>query len=75
MDRMAEEKEKELGRGWTSAFWLRTEHTECFDDITVYTVEVPVSEHKKVQVKEAKKMEIDNLKKYEVFEEVDDTGQ
>ena len=43
-----------------SAFWLRT---ECFDDITVYMVEVLVSEHKKVEVKETKDTEIENLKR------------
>ena len=48
---------------------------ECFEDITVYTVEVPVAEHKKTEVVEAKEKETENLKKYKVFEEVEDTGQ
>ena len=41
----------------------------------IYTVEVPVREHKKPQVIEAKQKEIDNLENYGVFEEVEDEGQ
>ena len=44
------------------------ENTECYDDIAVYTVEVPVREHKKVEVTEAKDKELENLMKYDVFE-------
>ena len=50
---------------------MRTENTECFDDIT----EVPMAEHKRMKVEEANEKEIENLKKYEVFEEVEDTSQ
>ena len=38
---------RELERDKTSTFWLRMENTECYDDIAVYVVEVPVAEHKK----------------------------
>ena len=41
----------------------------------IYTVEVPVREHKRPEVIEAKQKEIENLEKYEVFEEVEDEGQ
>ena len=54
---------------------MQVENSECFDDITIYTVEVPVREHKKPEVIEAKAKEIENLKKYGVFEEVEDEGQ
>ena len=66
---------RELERDKTSTFWLRMENTECYDDIAVYTVEVPVSEHKKVEVMEAKEKELENLTKYKVFEEVENDGQ
>ena len=51
------------------------ENSECFDEMTIYTVEVPVREHKKLEVIEAKHKEIENLEKYGVFEEVEDEGQ
>ena len=54
---------------------MKVENTECFDDILIYTVEVPVREHKTPEVIEAKQKEIENLEKYEVFEEVKYEGQ
>ena len=66
---------RELERDKTSTFWLQMENTECFNDVTVYAVEVPVAEHKKPEVMEAKEKELENLAKYEVFEEVEDAGQ
>ena len=41
----------------------------------IFTVEVPVSEHKRPEVKEAKIKEIKNLEDYETFELVEDIGQ
>ena len=66
---------RELERDRTSTFWLKMENTECYDNIAVYVVEVPVAEHKKVEVVEAKEKELENLTKYRVFEEVEDNGQ
>ena len=40
---------------------MRLEKHECFDDISVFTVEVPVREHKAPEVIEAKDNEIKNL--------------
>ena len=37
------------------------DNLECFDEMTIYTVEVPVREHKKPEVIEAKQKEIENL--------------
>ena len=54
---------------------MKVENAECFDEMTIYIVEVPVKEHKKPEVIEAKQREIENLEKYEVFEEVEDVGQ
>ena len=54
---------------------MQVESSECFDELTIYTVEVLVREHKKPEVIEAKQKEIENLEKYEVFEEVEDEGQ
>ena len=69
---MAAVERRELERDKVSAFWLKMENTECYDDMAVYTVEVPVTEHKKVEVIEAKERELENLTKYGVFEEIDD---
>ena len=45
---------RELERDKTATFWLQMENTECFDEITVFAVEIPVSEHKVLEVVEAK---------------------
>ena len=66
---------RELERDQVSTFWLRMENGECYDNIAVHVVEVPVAEHKKVEVVEAKEKELENLMKYGVFEEVEDKGQ
>ena len=66
---------RELERDRISTFWMRMENTECYDDIVIYTVEVPVREHKKVEVIEAKDKELENLMKYNVFDEVNNEGQ
>ena len=39
------------------------ENSECFDEMNIYKVEVPVKEHKKPKVIEAKQKEIENLEK------------
>ena len=66
---------RELERDRTSTFWLQMENTECFNDVTVFAVEIPVAEHKEPEVIEAKEKELENLTKYDVFEEVEDSGQ
>ena len=64
---MTEEERQELERDQIATFWMKLENHECFDDISVYTVEVPVREHKTPEVIEAKENEIKNLEKYGVF--------
>ena len=66
---------RELERDQISTFWMKVENTECFDDVAVYTVEVPTKEHRKPEVIEAKEKDIETLEKYRVFEEVGDRGQ
>lgn len=51
------------------------ENAECFNSVAIYTIEVPVKEHKRPEVIEAQEKEIENLEKYGVFEEVEDEGQ
>ena len=46
-----------------------------FNDLAIYTEELPLSEHGRPEVKLAKKGEIQNLMDYDVFEEVPDVGQ
>ena len=64
-----------MRRDEISTFWMQVENSECFDEITIYTVEVPVREHKSPEVIDAKQKEIENLEKYGVFEEVEDEAQ
>ena len=66
---------KELEKEQIATFWLQIENTECFDDVSIDTVEEPVREHKTPEVVEAKQKELENLEKYEVFEEVKYEGQ
>ena len=66
---------RELERYKAATFWLQMENTECFYDVTVFAVKIPVSEHKVPEVVEAKEKELENLSKYDVFEEVEDSGQ
>ena len=51
---MTEIERRDLEREQIATFWLKVENTECFDDILIYTVEVPVREHKMPEVKKAK---------------------
>ena len=39
---MTDAKRKEMRRDEISTFWMQVENSECFDEITIYTVEVPV---------------------------------
>ena len=64
-------KRKEMSRYKDSPFWIQVEILEYFDEQTIFTIEVPVREHKKPEVIEAKQKEIENLEKYGVFEEVE----
>ena len=55
--------------------YLKMVNSVCFYDLSVYTVELPVSEHGRPEVLEAKTTEINKLLDYDIFEEVKDTGQ
>ena len=55
--------------------YLKTVNIVSFSDISIYTVELTVSEHGRLEVKEAKNTEINNLQDYDIFEEVEDIGQ
>ena len=57
------------------ANYLKEANSLSFADISIYTVELPVSEHGKPKVKEEKEAEINNHLDYDVFEEVNDEGQ
>jgi len=61
-----------MKRDEISTFWMQVEISECFDEIAIYTVEVPVREHKLPEVIDVKQKEIENLEKFGVFEEVED---
>ena len=47
-------EKRELEREKISTFWMKIENTECFDDVAIYTVEVPVKEHKRPEVIEVR---------------------
>ena len=68
---MTDAKGKEMKREEISTFWMQVENLECFDEMTIFTVEVPVREHKKPEVIEAKQKEIEYLEKYGVSEAVE----
>ena len=68
-------KRRELENDNLSTYWLKIENNECYDNVAVYAVEVPVRDHKSAEVVEAKEKELQNLFNYDVFEEVDDIGQ
>ena len=55
--------------------YLKVINSVSFSDLSIYTVELPVSEHGRPEVKEAKTAEVNNLLNYDVFEEVKDEGQ
>ena len=54
---------------------LKIINSVSFSDLSIYTVELPVSKHGTPEVKEAKMAEVNNLLDYEVFEEVEHKGQ
>ena len=68
---MTDAKREEMRKEEISTFWMQMENSECFDEMIIYTVEVPVREHQKPEVIEK---EIENLEKYGVFEEVKGEG-
>ena len=72
---MTDMERRELERDKVSAFQMKVENAECFDDVAIYTVEVPTKKHRRPEVIEAKKKDIENLEKYGVFEEVEHEGQ
>lgn len=43
---------------------MRLKNNECFDDVSVFVVELLVSEHKKLGVVAAKKKKLENLEYY-----------
>ena len=54
---------------------LKTPKHVSMMDSCIYTIELLVSEHSRLEVKVAKKAEIKNLQDYETFLEVKDEGQ
>ena len=58
-----------------ATYWMTVENRESFENMSVYTVEIPAKEQNTPEVNEAKHKEIENLVKFDVFEEVDDCGQ
>ena len=57
------------------ANYLKVVNYVSFSDVAIYTVELPVSEHRTPEVKEAKMAEVSNLLDYDMFEEVEEKGQ
>ena len=55
--------------------YLKVINSVSFSDLSIYTVELPVSEHRTPEVKEAKMTKVSNLLDYDIFEEVVDKGQ
>ena len=51
---MTDAKREEMRKEEISTFFMQIENSECFDEMAINTVEVPVREHKKPEVIEAK---------------------
>ena len=66
---------KDKEKDTVGAKYLKMVNSVSFSDLSVYTVELLVSEHGRPEVKEAKNTEINNLQDYDIFEEVEDIGQ
>ena len=41
---MTDAKKKEMRREEVLTFWMQMENLECYDEMVIYTVEVPVRE-------------------------------
>ena len=54
MHSMTDVQRRDLDREEISTYWLKIENSECFDEVLVYMVEVPVRGYKKPEVIEAK---------------------
>ena len=54
---------------------MKMENSECYNEITAYTVEIPIKDHNTIEVKEAQLKQIEKLMKYDLFKEVDNCGQ
>merc|ERR1712239_32236 len=75
LEEIQNETRKDLQNDVIGAKYLQVEKSVYFMDHEIFTVEVPVKEHKKPEIIEAKNKEIENLRTYETFEEVADEGQ
>ena len=67
-------KQADIDSDAVGANYLKVLNNASFTDMSIYTVELPISEHGRPEIKEAKEAEIDNLLDYDVFEEVMDEG-
>ena len=54
---------------------MRMAQSVSFSEICSYTVELPISDHWKLELNAAKKIEIKNLQDYKTFEEIKDERQ
>ena len=65
----------EMEKDSTGAKYLTLENSVSFSEMCTFTVELPVSEHKRPKVVSAKRKEVENLMDYSTFEGVRDEGQ
>ena len=69
-DTLEDEEKDTIG-----AKYLKVVNSVSISDLSIFTVELPVSEHRRPQVKVTKMSEVRNLLDYVIFEEVEDKGQ
>ena len=67
-------KQADIESDIVGANYLKVVNSVSFADLSIYTVELLVSEQGIPEVKEGKEEEIINLLNYDVFEEVKDEG-
>ena len=53
-----------MRRDEISTFWMQVKNSECFDEIAIFTVEIPLREHKMPKLIKDKQKDIENLEKY-----------
>merc|ERR1712240_512043 len=64
-----DESRNDLQNDVIGAKYLQVEKSVYFMDYEIFSLEVPVKEHRKPEIIEAKNTEIENLRTYETFED------
>ena len=64
---MLEDDLAEVEKDIVGAKYMKLENSVCFSDLCIFVVELPVSEHGRLEVVEAKFKEVQNLEDYQTL--------